>query len=83
MKKIGIVTKREYLRRVNKKSFIILTLLTPVLLTALMFVPLWLSTIKSGDIYDVAVIDRTGKYAALFKDTDKFRFISIDRKSVV
>ena len=81
MKKIGIVTKREYLRRVNKKSFIILTLLTPVLFAALMFVPLWLSTIKSGDIYDVAVIDRTGKYAALFKDTDKFRFISMDGSS--
>ena len=78
MKKIGIVTKREYLRRVNKKSFIILTLFTPVLFTALMFVPLWLSTIKSDDVYDVAVVDRTGKYTQLFKDTDRFRFVGMD-----
>jgi hypothetical protein len=78
MKKIGIVTKREYLRRVNKKSFIILTLFTPLIFTALIFVPLWLSTIKSDDVHDVAVLDRTGKYASLFKDTDKFRFVSFD-----
>ena len=75
MKKIGIVTKREYLRRVNKKSFIFLTLFTPLIFTALIFVPLWLSTIKSDDVRDIAVIDHTGKYAPLFKDTDRFRFV--------
>jgi ABC-2 type transport system permease protein len=74
MKKIRIVTKREYLRRVNKKSFIFITLFAPVLFAALVFVPLWLSSIKSSDRYDVAVADRTGKYAFLFKDTERFRF---------
>ena len=78
MKKIGIVTKREYLRRVNKKSFIFLTLFAPVLFTALAFVPLWLASIKSGDTYDVAVIDRTGKYASLFKDTEMYHFVGMD-----
>ena len=46
MNKIGLIIKREYLRRVSKKSFILLTLLTPFLFAALVFVPLWLSTIK-------------------------------------
>ena len=78
MKKIGIVTKREYLRRVNKKSFILLTLFAPLLFAALVFVPLWLATIKSGDTYDVAVVDRTGKYASLFKDNEKYHFIGMD-----
>ena len=78
MKKIGIVTKREYLRRVNKKSFIILTLFAPLLFTALVFVPLWLATIKSSDIQDVAIIDRTGKYVSLFKDNEKYHFIDMD-----
>ncbi|MDR2679291.1 MAG: ABC transporter permease [Tannerella sp.] len=74
MKKIGIVTKREYLRRVNKKSFILITLFAPVLFAALVFVPLWLSSIKSSDIQEVAVVDHTGKYASLFENTDSFRF---------
>ena len=77
MRKIGLVIKREYLRRVNKKSFIILTLFVPILFTALAFVPLWLATIKSSDVYDVAVIDRTGKYASLFKDTETFHFVGM------
>lgn len=78
MKKIGIVTKREYLRRVNKKSFVLLTVFAPVLFTALVFVPLWLSSIKGSATYDVAVIDHTGKYASLFKDTDKYHFVRLD-----
>ena len=83
MKKIGIVTKREYLRRVNKKSFIILTLFAPLLFTALVFVPLWLATIKSSDIHDVAVIDRTGKYASLFVDNEKYHFVITDNNASV
>jgi ABC-2 type transport system permease protein len=63
---------------VNKKSFIILTLLAPVIFAAMVFVPLWLSTIKSSDLYEVAIQDRTGKYASLFKDTDYFRFVPAD-----
>ncbi|MDR3250597.1 MAG: ABC transporter permease [Tannerella sp.] len=78
MKKIGIIIRREFLRRVNKKSFIILTLLAPVIFAAMVFVPLWLSTIKSSDLYEVAIQDRTGKYASLFKDTDYFRFVPAD-----
>ena len=44
MNKIGLIIKREYLRRVSKKSFLLLTFLTPFLFAALVFVPLWLST---------------------------------------
>jgi ABC-2 type transport system permease protein len=75
MKKIGIVIKREYLHRVNKKSFILITLLAPLLFTALAFVPLWLSSLESGEVYEVLVRDHTGRYAHLFEDTDRFRFV--------
>ena len=74
MKKTGIVIRREYLHRVRKKSFIILTLFAPVIFSALVFVPLWLSSIKSNDTFTVAIVDRTGKYASLFNDTDMFHF---------
>jgi ABC-2 type transport system permease protein len=79
MKKTGIVTKREYLRRVNKKSFILITLFAPFLFAALVFVPLWLSSIESGDVQEVMIADRTGKYASRFKDTDRFRFVGTDK----
>ena len=75
MNKIGLVIQREYRYRVGKKSFLLITLLAPLLFAATIFVPLWLSTIKSDQIHTVAILDDTGKYAPLFKDTDNYRFI--------
>lgn len=79
MSKIGLIIKREYLRRVSKKSFILLTFLTPFLFAALVFVPLWLSSIKSDEVHTIAILDSTGKYAPLFEDTETYRFIHSDQ----
>lgn len=75
MSKIGLIIKREYLRRVSKKSFILLTFLTPFLFAALVFVPLWLSSIKGDEVHTIAILDSTGKYAPLFEDTETYHFI--------
>lgn len=75
MNKTGLIIKREYLRRVSKKSFLLLTFLAPFLFAAMVFVPLWLSTFKADEVRNVAVIDATGKYAPLFEDTEQFHFI--------
>ena len=39
MSKIGIVIEREYMERVKKKSFIITTILMPMLMLVLMALP--------------------------------------------
>lgn len=82
MSKIGLIIKREYLRRVSKKSFLLLTFLTPFLFAAMVFVPLWLSSLKSDEAKQVAVVDQTGKYAALFKDTQEYVFIKPEGESI-
>ena len=71
MNKIGLIVKREYLRRVSKKSFLVITFLAPFLFAALVFVPLWLSGIKGNEAKKVAIIDATGKYDNLFKKTEE------------
>ena len=48
MNTLSLVIQREYLTRVRKKSFIIMTLLMPLLMASLSFVPLWLSTLNDG-----------------------------------
>ena len=75
MNKTLIIIQREFINRVSKKSFILLTILMPFVFAALIFVPLMLSTIKSGEQKQVAVIDHTGKYAKLFKDDESYRFV--------
>lgn len=51
----------------------------PFLMVALVFVPLWLSSIKGSDIRQIAIIDTTGKYAPLFEDVDNYRFIHSEK----
>jgi len=75
MSKIGIVIQREYLSRVRKKSFILLTFLMPVLFVALIFGTLFLSSIKDNNIKNIVVFDETGKYFSVFQNTGNFHFI--------
>ena len=75
MSKLGLIIKREYLQRVSKKSFLLLTFLAPVLFAAMVFVPLWLATLKSDEVKNIVVLDQVGKYASAFKNTDEYRFL--------
>lgn len=74
MNKLLIVTKREFLYRVKKKSFIIITALMPLLFALVMFTPILLVNMNEGSEHNVAVIDKTGKYASCFRDGDGWKF---------
>ena len=78
MNTLSLVIQREYITRVRKKSFIILTLLMPVLMVAMTFLPLWLSTLNDGEVKRIAVIDQTGIYAPLLQSTETFQFEVVD-----
>ena len=77
MNKTWIIIQREFINRVSKKSFILLTILMPFVFAALIFVPLWLSTVKSGEQKQVAVIDETMKYISQFKDDESWHFVGV------
>ncbi len=74
MSKISLIIEREYKTRVFKKSFILLTFLTPLLLAALTTVPIWLAQIDSTDEKRIVVIDHSGLYAQAFPDDDVYTF---------
>lgn len=74
MNALSLIIKREYLSRIKKKSFVVLTLLMPLLMAALIFVPLLLSNIKDSEVKRIAVIDNTGKYASHFKSSEHYTF---------
>lgn len=78
--KIGIVIAREYLTRIRKKSFILMTILAPLFFVFISILPVLLVNLDTdGDTQEVAIIDRTGQYASLFEDTDQYRFVSADK----
>jgi ABC-2 type transport system permease protein len=73
LNKIKLIIAREYLTRVKKKSFVIMTFLGPILMAALMLVPIWLA-IKDKDIQLIEVIDETGKFVNQFENTKTLLF---------
>jgi ABC-2 type transport system permease protein len=68
MNKISVIIKREYVTRVRKKSFIIMTILAPILMAAIIIVPTLIMMNQSGEYKKIAVIEDT---STLFKDVIK------------
>ena len=73
MKKIFLIIQREYLTRVRKRSFIIMTILGPLLMAATIVVPVYLAT-RTNETKSVAVLDDSGIFYQKFKDSDDIKF---------
>jgi ABC-2 type transport system permease protein len=74
MNKIILILKREYLTRVKKKSFIIMTFLGPLLMAALMIVPIVLATMQNIGEKNIAVLDETNWFIGKFEQDDNMQF---------
>ena len=72
--KIGIIIEREFNERVRKKSFIITTLLTPLLMIALMVAPMLFATYSTSDTKSVVVVDESNIIAGTLSNTEEFVF---------
>ena len=74
MSNISIIIQREFNERVRKKSFIITTLLMPVLMIALMAAPALIMQFSRGDEKVIAVIDESGLIAPKLESDEEIRF---------
>jgi ABC-2 type transport system permease protein len=70
MNTILTIIQREYLVRVRKKSFIVMTILGPLLVLGFYAIIIWAS-VNGGTQKKVAVIDESGLFTNKFKDTDE------------
>src|SRR5579871_6659242 len=68
MGKIGLIIKREYLTRVRNKTFILTTILTPLLFVVFIAGSIYLS-VKGKEDLKVAVIDNNGYFKNNLKNT--------------
>ncbi len=72
--KIGIIIGREFNERVRKKSFIITTLLTPLLMLGLMFTPMLIAMYSGNDEKAIAVVDDSGIIVPYLQSSDGISF---------
>ncbi len=75
---LSIIISREYLERVKRKSFIITTLLVPLLMIICMVAPALFMLLGDDEQRNIAVIDDTAQIAQLLRDTDDIRFTTLD-----
>ena len=75
MNKIGLIIKREYLTRVRKRSFLIMTFLGPILIAAIYVIPIMLALNASSDKMRIAVVDESHWFEDRFNDTKEHTFV--------
>lgn len=73
---LGLVIGREYFERVKRKSFIISTILVPVLMIALMAAPALFMLLGKSEQKTVQVVDNTGALASRLSGNDEITFVA-------
>lgn len=74
MNKILLIIQREYLSRVKKRSFIVMTIIGPILMAAMIILPAYLANWSEATEKRIAVLDETGWFLEKFKDQDNISF---------
>ena len=84
MNKILLIIRREYITRVRKRAFIIMTILGPVIFASFMVVPYLLVNLEDSDVKTIAVVELDEKNAPVkeenlifknvFESKDKLKF---------
>ncbi len=77
MKNILLVLKREYLVRVQKKSFIVMTILTPLLFVLFYAGIIW-TAVSSTETKKIMVLDESHLMKDGFKSSKQLEFVFVD-----
>src|SRR5690242_4135494 len=76
--KASLIIRREYLTRVRKKSFMIMTVLGPLLMGGVITVPYFVSNVTDAS-RTIAVLDQSHLFNDKFKDDETVKFVFLNR----
>ena len=72
---IGIIIKREYLNKVKKRSFLVTTLLVPILVAGLTIGVMAVMMTTKEKTKTIAVVDRSGIVLPYLEDTETIKYV--------
>ncbi|MCK4751790.1 MAG: ABC transporter permease [Bacteroidales bacterium] len=86
MSKTTLIIKREYLTRIRKKSFIIMSVLGPLIFAAYVLIPMYFATLEDKEEKTVVVIDDSKLFTeqtaegtiCIVPETEYLKFIVIE-----
>ncbi len=82
MNKIGLIIKREYMTRVRKRSFLILTFLGPILMAAIYIIPIMLALNASNENMRIAVVDESHWFEDRFTGSKEHTFVNMPNQPI-
>ncbi|WP_282135345.1 ABC transporter permease [Seonamhaeicola maritimus] len=77
MNHLPLIIKREYLTKVKNKSFIIMTILSPIIMIALIAVVAYLSNLNNEKVRTISVLDEYG-LEGVFVSTENTKYDVLD-----
>jgi len=76
-KKLGIIIQREYLNKVKKKSFLLITFLAPVLFAAIAILPTVIMMGTKEETKKVGVVDRSGIVLPYLQSNETIEYVDL------
>lgn len=77
MDKLKLIIKREFLAKVKNKSFIVMTVLSPLMAVALFSLIIFLNEKNAEEIRTIAFVDESQQFADTFEDSDGVKYIDL------
>lgn len=74
LRTIGVVIRREYLNKVKKKSFLVTTLVVPILVAGLTIGAMYMMMTTKDKARTIAVVDGSGIVAPYLEDTETIQY---------
>lgn len=75
LRTIGIVIRREYLNKVKKKSFLLTTILVPILVAGFTIGLMFMMMTTKDKVKTIAVVDNSGIAASYLEDTETIKYV--------
>ena len=82
MNHLGLIIKREYLTKVKNRSFLIMTVLSPLIMIALIAVVAYLTQLNNDKQRVISVLDESGIVKDVFEDTENTTYKILNNISI-
>lgn len=75
MSKLALIIKREYLAKVRNKSFVIMTLLSPILMVGMVVLIAYLTEVNDSETRIITILNESKYFSTDFNSTDGTSYI--------
>jgi len=82
MNHLPLIIKREYLTKVRNKSFIVMTILSPIIMIALIAVVAYLSQLNNNKTRTISVLDESELVTDIFQNTEHTKYNLLNNVSL-